>query len=295
MKKYFCVNVNKYVKDLNFEVYYPSSLEKPKDFAVSFLTEKNYEKKDIFKKCTNCLIFWPSSKDIPKDILSNGHAIVLCDNPHLRFCEFFEENHIDNNPKNEKVKLINGSYISPKAKIGKNVIIQPGAYISGDTRIGDNCYIGCGVKIIGEVKIGNNVVIRENTVLGADGLTTDRNSEGKPVKMPQFGGVVIGNNVIIGANTVIARGAIDNTFVDEETMIDNCVFISHNVQIGKRAFIVGESILFGSSIIGDDAFVSGNVTIRNGIEVGKNAVIGMGAVVVKNVDSDVTVKGNPAK
>ncbi len=295
MKKKFCVNVNKYVKECDFEVYYPSSLELPKNHAVTFLTSGHYEQYRVFEKCTQCLIFWPEGKKIPQEIQKMGHAIVVCENPHLRFCEFFEENSIDNVPQKEDVQLVNGAYIATGAQIGNNVVIQPGVYISGETKIGDNCYIGCGVKIMGEVTIGQNVIIRENTVIGADGLTTDRNKSGKPVRMPQFGGVEIRNNVSIGANTVIARGAIDNTFIDEETSIDNCVFVSHNAQIGKRVFIVGETILFGSTRIEDNAFISGNATIRNGIRIGEKAIVGMGAVVVRDVEANAIVKGNPAK
>ena len=126
-------------------------------------------------------------------------------------------------------------------------------------------------------------------------MTTDRDEAGKPVKMPQFGGVVIENNVTIGANTVIARGAIDDTIIGAETSIDNCVFVSHNVKVGKRVFIVGESILFGSSEVDDNTMISGNSTIRNGVRIGRNALVGMGAVVTKNVGDESTVKGNPAK
>lgn len=295
MKKFFSVNVNRYVEDFNFEVYYPASLDFPKDYSVTFLTTQNIKRSCIFEKCNNCLIFWPQDIKVPEIIKAKKHAIVLCTNPHLRFCQFFEENAIDNIPVKENYRLVDGAYISENAKIGKNVLIQPGAYISGETLIGDYSYIGCGAKLIGKVTIGDNVAIRENSVIGADGLTTDRDNSGKPVKMPQFGGVVIGNNVTIGANTVVARGAIDDTVIGAETSVDNCVFISHNVQVGKRVFIVGESILFGSSKIGDNTLISGNSTIRNGVQVGHNALIGMGSVVTKDVDHGIVVKGNPAK
>lgn len=295
MKKFFSINVSRYVEDLNFEVYYPASLDYPKDHSVTFLTVQNIKRSSIFEECSNCLIFWPQDYKVPENIRTKNHAIVLCADPHLMFCQFFKENAIDNIPIKEKCRLVEGAYICENAKIGKNVLIQPGAYVSGETFIGNNSYIGCGVKIIGKVTIGDNVVIRENSVIGADGLTTDRDNYGKPVKMPQFGGVVIGNSVTIGANTVIARGAIDDTVIGSETSVDNCVFISHNVQVGKRVFIVGESILFGSSKIGDNTLISGNSTIRNGVQVGHNALIGMGSVVTKNVDHGTIVKGNPAK
>lgn len=295
MKKIFSINVNRYVEGLNFDVYYPASLDYPKDNAVTFLTVQNIDKNYIFESCSNCLIFWPSKYKVPESLIRKKHAFVLCPNPHLRFCQFFQENAIDNIPVKEKYKLIENAYIGEKAQIGKNVLIQPGAYISNETSIGDNSYIGCGVKIIGRTTIGENVIIRENSVIGADGLTTDRDETGKPVKMPQFGGVIIENNVTIGAGSVIARGAIDDTIICSETSIDNCVFVSHNVKVGKRVFIVGESILFGSSEVGNNTMISGNSTIRNNVRIGQEALIGMGAVVTKDVKDKSVVKGNPAK
>lgn len=295
MERFFSVNVSRYDNNSNFEVYYPASLDNIKDFAVTFLTKKNIERGIEFEKCKKNLIFWPIECRIPDSIKNKGHIFVECENPHLRFCEFFEENEIDNIPRKEDCEQVGGAWICKGAYIGKNVIIQPGAYIGSEAVIGDDSYIGCGVKIIGKVRIGKKVIIRENTVIGADGLTTDRNKDGKPVKMPQFGGVDVGDKVSIGANVVIARGAIDDTVIGEETAIDNCTFISHNVVIGKRVFIVGESILFGSVNVGDNVMISGNATVRNGLKIGKGAMIGMGAVVVKDVNEGAVVKGNPAR
>ena len=295
MKKLFEVNVNKYSKIYNYYVYYPATLENPKDNAVSFITKDHLKFYQSFQKCKKCLIFWPMGEIIPDEIKNRDHVFVKCNNPHLRYCQFYEENHINNNPLKTKVRNIDGALIGLNARIGNDVIIFPNVYIDDDVVIGSNCYIAAGVKLMGKITIGNNVTIRENTVIGADGLSTDRNECGKPVRMPQFGGVVIGDNVYIGANAVIARGAIDDTIIQDDVSIDNSVFISHNVRIGKRSYIVGESLMFGSSSLGEDSFVSGNCTIRNGISIGNNAFIGMGAVVIRDVDDGMTVKGNPAK
>ena len=150
-------------------------------------------------------------------------------------------------------------------------------------------------KLVGEVHIGNNVVIRENSVIGADGLSTDRDENGRALTMPQFGGVIIEDDVQIGALTVIGRGAIDNTILKRGSKIDNSTFISHNVTVGEDTFVVGESIMFGSSSTGKQVLISGNSTIRDGRHIGDKAVIGMGSVVVKNVEDGAVVKGNPAK
>lgn len=293
-KEFFRVNVKKYCPGKAFDVVRPASLNKPKDYAVMFIIEKYMGRADIFEEVDNCLIFWPKEVAIPKKI-ADKHAVVSCGNPHGEYCRFYQDNHITYLPPPEKMEYKNGSWIASGAVIGKNVAIMPGCYISGETTIGDDVYIGCGAKIMGEVIIGNRVVIRENTVIGADGLSTDRDENGAAITMPQFGSVVIEDDAQIGALTVIARGAIDETVIGHGSKIDNSTFISHNVHIGEHSFVVGETILFGSSSVGNRCLVSGNSTLMNMVNIGNQAIVGAGAVVTKSVDAGSVVMGNPAK
>lgn len=294
MKNLFSVNVEKYSQDQHFIVQKAASISKPQNNAVMFIIEKNIEYATVFENIEKCLIFWPKSVSIPKTLLER-HVVIASENPHNDYCRFFRDNTITNLPAKEDGVFIDGAWIATNAVIGENVIVMPGAYISGDCVIGNSTYIGSGVKLVGEVEIGNNVVIRENSVIGADGLTTDRDSDGRAITMPQFGCVVIEDNVQIGANSVIARGAIDETRICRGSKIDNSCFISHNVFVGEDSYIVGESILFGSSSTGNQSMISGNSTIRNGIHIGNRALVGMGSVVVKSVADDAVVKGNPAR
>lgn len=294
MKKLFDVEISKYVQGRDFHVYRAASLDNPKDNSVMFITLSFIKQIDSLRKCANCLVFFPYDEEIPEDI-SEVHAIVQCDDPRSEYCRFYKDNNITYYPEIDEYELINGAYIAKTAIIGNNCRIFPGSYIGGDVIIKDNVYIGSGVKLIGKVVIGNNVIIRENSVIGADGLSTNRDENGEALTMPQFGGVIIEDNVQIGALTVIGRGAIDNTYISKGCKIDNCSFISHNVHLGESTFIVGESIMFGSSSTGKEAYISGNATIRDGIHIGEKAIIGMGAVVVKSVDDGKIVKGNPAK
>lgn len=293
MKKYFNVNVEKYSPNKHYFVVRPASLQKPKDHAVMFIMEKYMEKAGVFESVENCLIFWPESHEIPDALMK--HAIVPCENPHEEYCRFYKDNHITYLPEPEEIEYKNGSWIAEGAMIGDNAMIMPGCYISGETRIGNNVYIGCGTKIMGEVTIGDRVVIRENSVIGADGLSTDRDANGVAITMPQFGSVVIEDDVQIGALTVVARGAIDETVISRGSKIDNSTFISHNVHIGNHSFIVGETIMFGSSSVGDKCLVSGNSTIMNVVHVGDEAIVGAGSVVTRSVESGEVVLGNPAK
>lgn len=293
-EKFFEVNVNKYVKNKDFFVWRPASLNNPKNNAVMFVTREFMQYALSLERVHDCLIFWPQDTELPM-MIANAHAVFMCENPHREYCRFYKDNGITHLPKMEIFESSNGAYIGKGAVIGSNCQIFPGVYISGEAVIGNNVYIGAGVKLVGKVKIGNNVVIRENSVIGADGLSTDRDEDGVALTMPQFGGVIIDDEVQIGALTVIARGAIDDTVIGRGSKIDNSSFISHNVCVGEDTFIVGETIMFGSSSTGNKVCISGNSTIRNGVHIGNGALVGMGAVVVRSVTEQSVVKGNPAK
>lgn len=294
VKKYFEVEVGKYVIGDCRKVYRPASLNHPKNEALMFVTEGFIQYADALLNCKDCLVFWPESVDIP-DAIAERHAVCKVKSPHKEFARFFNDNKITYLPQTEEYDLVNGAYIAKGAVVGENCKIFPGAYISSEVTMGNNVYIGSGAKLMGKVHLGNNVVIRENAVIGADGLTTDRDENGKALTIPQFGGVVLGDDVQIGALTVIGRGAIDNTIIKRGAKVDNSCFISHNVLIGEDAFVVGETIMFGSSSLGDQGYISGNATIRDGRHVGSKAQVGMGAVVTRNVESGAIVRGNPAK
>ena len=294
MKEFFRVNVSKYVQGKSFDVVRPASLNNPKNNAVMFIFGHYMQRADAFLACHNCLVFWPENVEVPMEI-QQRHAVVRCSIPKNGYCAFFRDNAITYYPPVEAFEVVNGAYISKTAKIGKNCRILPGAYIGGEVEMGDNCYVGTGARLVGEIHMGSAVIIRENAVIGADGLSTDRDEYGRALTMPQFGGVVLEDNVQIGALTVIARGAIDNTVLKCGTKVDNSVFISHNVILGEDTFVVGETIMFGSSSTGKQAFISGNSTIRDGRHIGEKSVVGMGSVVVRDVEDGAVVKGNPAK
>lgn len=293
-RKVFSVCVSNYSEKHDFNVIQPASLDIPKDNAVMFMMGKYKDKICNLYSVSNCLIFWQSGVEVPKDLLRK-HVFVPSDKPRLEYCRFFRDNNIRNLPTSESYKIINGAIICDGANVPSDSVVMPGAYLGGQVAIGHNTYVGVGVRIVGKVNIGDNVIIRENTVIGADGLTTDRDIDGTAITMPQFGGVIIDNKVEIGANCVIARGAIDDTVIETGCKIDNCTFISHNVSLGRDTFVVGETIMCGGSKTGARAYISGNATIRNKISIGRDAIVGMGAVVTKNVPDKVVVIGNPAE
>ncbi len=294
MKEYFSVNVSRYVSGKNFTVARPASLNHPKDNAVMFISEAFMGRASAFDAVSNCLVFWPRSVPVPES-LQNKHAVVICDSPHTEYCRFYRDNGIVYLPPAEEYDVIGGAYIAKNARIGEGATILPGAYIGGEVVLGDDVYIGAGAKLMGEVIVGDHVVIRENTVIGADSLTTDREKDGTAVTMPQFGKVVIEDNVQIGANAVIARGAIDETRICKGAKISGSCYVSHNVRIGEDTFIAGETILLGSSSVGRNCLISGNCTVNNYTRIGDYSVLGMGSVAARSIPDHVVAYGNPAK
>ena len=57
-KRLFDVNVRKYCTDKNFSVYYPASINNPRNHAVMFVTEGYLERASELSNFFECLIFF---------------------------------------------------------------------------------------------------------------------------------------------------------------------------------------------------------------------------------------------
>ena len=189
---------------------------------------------------------------------------------NIGFDLYSQESLIDSSISIGKNVLIESGCI-----IGKNVIIENNVIISKGTYIGDNCIISSGVSI-GNIGFGFERI------------------NGKNCRFPHLGRVIIGNDVEIGVNSSISRGTLSDTIVGDDVKIGNLVHISHNVKIGYRTMIASCVEISGSVELGSDVWVGPNSCIKQKLKIGNNVTIGIGSVVVKSVNSGLTIKGNPA-
>jgi len=134
-----------------------------------------------------------------------------------------------------------------------------------------------------------------NCVIGGNGFGYEREENGILTNIPHRGHVIIGKDVRIHNNVCIDRGVLSPTIIGEGSVIDNLVHIAHNVQIGKNCLVVAGTVIGGSCVIGDGTFIGMNASIKNKIKVGSNCIIGAGAVVLKDVEDNSVMVGNPAK
>jgi UDP-3-O-[3-hydroxymyristoyl] glucosamine N-acyltransferase len=290
----FCVPVNKYDDNFSFCVNYVSSIHSPENNTLLLVNAKNLYKIDILNSVKNCLVFAPKISNI-SDELKEKHVFVLCDNPRLEYCKFFFYNKVDRNSEkyNDINKKRSSFYISPRAKIGKNVKISSCVYIGDEAVIGDNATIGLGSIIIGNVNCGNGVYIGENVILGTIGAGFERDSDGRIFAFPQLGGISIGDNTFIGSGVMIARGEIANTIIGKNNYIDIGTIIGHNCDVGDNCFIGAKTTVLGHAIIENYAFIASNVCIKNRVVIKEKGFVGLGSVVIKDVQKKVF--GVPAK
>ena len=150
--------------------------------------------------------------------------------------------------------------IGARVKIGPDVEIGPGCIVGEDCCIGADCRLVARVNLVTRVALGKRVLIHPGAVIGADGfgLAFD---EGNWLKVPQLGGVVIGDDCEIGANTTIDRGALEDTVLEADVRLDNQIQIGHNVRIGAHTAMAGCSAVAGSAKIGRHCLIAGGVGI----------------------------------
>jgi UDP-3-O-[3-hydroxymyristoyl] glucosamine N-acyltransferase len=184
--------------------------------------------------------------------------------------------------------------VSPDASIGPFVSIGPhsrvdaGARIGPGCVIGEDCIVGAGselvarVTLVRRVRLGQRVLIHPGAVLGADGfgLAMDH---GHWLKVPQLGGVIVGDDCEIGANTTIDRGALDDTVLEDDVRLDNQIQIGHNVRIGAHTAMAGCSAVAGSATIGRYCLIGGGAGILGHLEVCDRVVVTAMSLVTSSI------------
>ena len=143
-------------------------------------------------------------------------ACILTDNPYAyyaRAAQFFVAR--DSHPPVPGVHV--SAVVDPAARVAASAVIGPNVTIGAGAIIGEHCVIGAGcvigqgaslgehtvlhpnVSFLDACHIGARGVIQSGAVIGGDGFGF-ANDKGRWIKIPQTGGVRIGDDVEIGAN-----------------------------------------------------------------------------------------------
>ncbi len=192
--------------------------------------------------------------------------------------------------------------ISPAAEIGPGVVIGAASIVAENARLGpgtvlgEHCCVGADCLLHANVTLGDKVQLGERTivhpgaVIGADGFGLAREADGW-FKVPQLGGVRIGNDVEIGACTTVDRGAIEDTVIEDGVKLDNQIQVAHNVRIGEHTVIAACSGISGSTVIGKRCVIAGMVGFVGHLEVADDVVVTGRSMVSRSLQRAGTYSG----
>ena len=156
--------------------------------------------------------------------------------------------------------------IGPEVRIGEEVVLGPGCVLEGEVVVGDGAILVANVTVCCRATIGERTIVHPGVVIGADGFGI-ANDDGVWVKVPQLGGVLIGEDVEIGANTTVDRGALEDTVIEDGVKLDNLIQIAHNVHIGAHTAIAACVAIGGSARIGRRCTIGGAASLAGHIRV----------------------------
>lgn len=289
--------------DANLTIMGVGTLQSATPSDIAFLANHRY-KAQLAESAAGAVLL--AEKDYDADSASNA---IVVGNPYAAFAKIAQL--LDTTPKpaeglaetakiaadanlGNNVTLGDYVVIDSGAKIGDNVSIGAHSHIGPGVSIGDNTKVWSGVHIYHQCQIGSDCNIHSGAIIGADGFGWAPEN-GKWLKIPQIGRVIIGNNVEIGASTTVDRGALDDTIISSGCIIDNQCQIAHNVFIDEDTAIAGCTVLAGSCRIGKRCMIGGASAINGHISVCDDVQIMGFAMVIKEItEPGVYASGIPA-
>lgn len=263
---------------------------------VTFVTENNFAQLEQTRA---------SAAIVPMNAPTLGLPVLRVKNPRLAFAraiEVFSAKPYQASGVHERAvigrNVVIGSdpsihpyvVIEDDVRIGDRVTLYPGVWIGKGTTIGDDSVVYSNVNVRGNIRIGNRVIIHAGATIGSDGFgyVTDK---GRHHKIPQVGGVIIGDDVEIGANSTVDRATLGNTVIKRGTKIDNLVHVAHNVTIGEHCLLIAQVGIAGSCTIGDYVVLAGQVGLADHVSVGDRAIVSAQSGVIKNVQPGQMIGG----
>lgn len=264
--------------DGNKSIIGVAPLDQARDNQLSFLSNPKYRQQLSTTRAGCVLLSDPALVTgllLTGQILTGQTSAIIIRDPYLGFAKIAQL--LDSTP-------VPRPQIHPSAVIGENVtlghlvaiaagcvveddcVLADGVILGANTVVGQASRIGKGTRTFANVSIYHSVCIGEfclihsGAVIGADGFGF-ANEKGRWVKIPQTGGVRIGDRVEIGANACVDRGALSDTVIKDGVKLDNLCHIAHNVELGENVAMAAYSGVAGSSKLGDSCTLSGRTTV----------------------------------
>jgi len=233
----------------------------------------------------------------PDDVQDCPVNALLADDPYLAYARIADMLY----PFPQLTPGIHASaVVSPSATISDTAQVSASVVVDDDSVIGDGVFLGPGVVVgprctigagswllanatlVQDVRMGERCIAHPGAVIGSDGFGNARSADGW-VKVPQLGGVRIGDDVEIGSNTTIDRGSLGDTVIENGVRLDNLIQIAHNVIVGEHTVMAAFTGISGSTIIGKRCMFAGRSATVGHVTLCDDVVVGGATMVSKDI------------
>jgi len=258
--------------------------------SIGFLANPAYRNQLQATKAAAVVLAEADAEDCPV-------AALICEDPYMTYARIAGRLHP---PKvrppgihssavvDDSTTISDSAHISANVVIGKDCAIADGVFIGAGCVLGERCSVGANSQLLSnatlvdDIRIGERTIIHPGAIVGSDGFGHAQGDSGW-IKIPQVGGVVIGDDVEVGANTAVDCGAIDDTVIEDGVRLDNLIQVGHNVRIGAHSAIIGPTAIAGSSVIGKRCMISGLVGVVGHVSICDDVIITPQVLVTKDI------------
>ncbi|HEY1328815.1 MAG TPA: UDP-3-O-(3-hydroxymyristoyl)glucosamine N-acyltransferase [Casimicrobiaceae bacterium] len=268
------------------------SLENAGEGAIAFLANARYRGQLATTRASAVIL-------TPGDAAHTTRPKLVSENPYATFARIAQLLHPPRafTPGIDPTARVDpGASVANSAAVGPYAVVEARARIAERAQVGSHCVVGEDssvgedavlnphVTLYPRTSIGARTVVHSGAVIGADGFGLAE-AEGRWIRIPQTGRVVIGADCDIGANTTIDRGAIEDTVLGADVKLDNQIQIGHNCVIGDHTAVAGCVGVAGSTRIGRNCRIGGAAMISGHLSIADGTIVGGASVVFSSIES----------
>ena len=281
--------------DLQRRVSGFAPLETATEEQLAFVTAARYRSAVATSKASAVLVTCQDAELLA----SAAERLWVCRDPYLQFARIAQHFESLVRPAisagiHPTAVIADDARVDATASVGAHVVIGARAVVGAGARIGAGSQIGDDVSIGADAllhprvtvypacTLGSRCIVHSGAVIGADGFGFAKDGP-RWVKIPQVGGVVIGDDVEIGANTTIDRGALDDTRIGNGVKLDNQIQIGHNVHVGDDTIMAAFVGIAGSAIIGQRCLIGGAARIMGHVTIADDVVVSTQTFVSRSI------------
>jgi UDP-3-O-[3-hydroxymyristoyl] glucosamine N-acyltransferase len=263
---------------------------------LSFLANPRYRSEAQSTRAA-AVVLGPADRDALLAKTSALPPLIVVDHPYAWFAHAAQILH----PPSAVVPgVAPGALVAGSARVDPSACIEAGASVGEGAEVGARAWVGTGA-VVGEravigadsrlfprsvllagCRIGARCVVHSGAVIGADGFGFAP-LDGRWIKIPQIGAVVVGDDVEVGANTTIDRGTMGDTVIEDGVKLDNQIQVAHNCMIGAHTVIAGCVGIAGSAHIGRGCQIGGAAMIAGHLSIADGSAIGPGTLVASSI------------